>query len=404
MTQIEVIAIGDEVLTGFTVNGNAAFISQKLFQVGYSVASHRVLPDAKAPLQRGLSEALDRFDVVICSGGLGPTEDDRTRQIVANLIGCDFRYDEEVAKRLQERWGPDHPTLRDQATIPSAATPIHNLIGTAPGLLFDWKGKLLCLLPGVPFEMQAMLIDEVIPFIQRRFPLPRGRYTSEVRFFQVPESALDVEVRALAKHHPEVTFGIYPGPALVSVRLTSETGQEVVDELVDSLQRTFRRQSYPAELGSLEAALHHRLTAEQRTLATAESCTGGALAATFTKMAGASEYFLGGIIAYADEVKQQALGVAEQTLIDHGAVSEAVVKEMAEGALQVTGADFSLATSGIAGPSGGTVEKPVGTVCLGVGVKGEEPEVFTLHLQGNRPFIIAQTITHALAELWKRLP
>ena len=375
---VEVIAIGDEVLAGYTINSNGAHISRKLTELGYKVAEQRVLPDDHDLLLPALKAALAKHDMVICCGGLGPTFDDNTRRTVAELAGCPIEQNDEVLARLQERYG-ERPTLIEQSQIPTKATPLHNEVGTAPGLFLTIEGSLLIMLPGVPREMEALL-EKALPLID----LPRQkREVKTIRIFETPE----VEVNNTLPS--EGVYGIYPAPGIVSVRGTKAA--------IAELEKRFAGKTFYAE--TLEEELHQRLVGSGLTLACAESCTGGSLAAHITRLPGASEYFLGSIVSYSDAMKENFLGAK----VVNGAVSAETARNMVLGLLEQSGADLGVAITGIAGPTGGSEEKPVGTIYFATAKKGGEPKILHCQMRGNRSTIIEHSVNNALAELIKIL-
>lgn len=395
--QIEIVAIGDEVVGGWTVNGNAAYIGRALFQAGFQVTGHRAIPDRPDVVKEVLGDLVKRCDLVICSGGLGPTLDDRTRHAVADLMGCDFRYDERVAADLKRRYGDRLVSQEDQATIPSAATPLLNEVGTAPGLLFDLGTCLLVLLPGVPLEMESLLDRQVVPVVKERF-LASKRKREGVHFLLIPESRIDPIVRELQEEYPEIAFGIYPGQGVVSVQMTGDR-KSSMEAARHRLEAAFPGCAFEAPSGHIEEAVHRTCIEQKITFATAESCTGGTIASRVTAQAGASSYFMGGVVVYSNEAKQRLLGVSKESLERHGAVSEEVVREMVVGALERFSVDYAVATSGIAGPSGGAPEKPVGTVWIGVGSADGEVRAERFQFPGTRPAVIHRSVNYALAEL-----
>lgn len=402
--RIEVVAIGDEVVGGWTVNSNAATISRLLFHAGFQVTGHRAIPDQLEVVQEVLGELMERCDLVICSGGLGPTLDDRTRHAVADLVGCDFRYDEEVAADLQRRFGDQLVSQQDQATIPSAAHPFLNDVGTAPGLLFEIKGCLLILLPGVPLEMESILTKRVLPYLMGRFPLSQRYYREGIHLLLVRESQVDPIVRELQLHNPALLFGIYPGQGVVSVQITAQAASEeeakrLIRPARERLEREFRDKLFHAPSGHIEEAIHHYCLEHRITFATAESCSGGTIASRITAQAGASGYFMGGAVVYSNEAKRRVLGVSEKSLSEHGAVSEEVVREMVTGALSLFSVDYAIAVSGIAGPSGATPGKPVGTVWIAVGAADGRIQPRQFHFPGTRAAVIHRSVNYGLAEL-----
>lgn len=395
--RIEIIAIGDELLSGITVNTNAAFIGKELAVLGHEIVRHTVLPDEPEKLKAGLQEALNRSELVIVTGGLGPTCDDLTRNVVADIFSSDFRFDEAIAEDLRKRYGDKIISLVDQATVPTKATLLPNRVGTAPGLNFENK---IILMPGVPSEMRAMLTNEVIPFLKKQFPVSSTQIEKFLHFCILPESVIDVELRKLQEAYPYVKIGIYPSYGMVSVKLSAEKENQIVP-CIEVLTKEFG--TYLAPYSKIEEAIHELFITEKKTLALAESCTGGLIAHKITSLAGASEYFLGSLVVYSNSLKQSLLGVTESVLKEKGAVSEEVVRQMWEGVLKATKADYAIAVTGISGPSGGTKEKPVGTIWAAVGKRGETPHVWTFHAKGNRETINASTANRVLGALWRKM-
>lgn len=400
---IEIVAIGNEVLGGFTVNSNATFISQALFKQGYRVTRHTVLPDYATDLRNGLAEALERNAVVICTGGLGPTCDDITRQIAAELFESDFRYDQALACELKKRYGNASVALDDQATVPSKATIIKNLLGTAPGLIFRSEKAILILLPGVPVEMRAMMLD-VLTYLQATVPLVKKTLCKTLHFFGLSEALVDPFLRKLQAKYPLVELGIYPSQGLLAVHLTLEASDEAyadvqLQAIYDELAKQFSANFFESPQGRIEEAVQNKFLKEKCTLSVAESCTGGAIAARLTSLAGSSQYFLGSMVTYSNALKENLLAVPENLLQEQGAVSSEVIIAMWQGVLNLTGSDYAIAASGIAGPTGGTEDKPVGTVWCASGRRGSNPSVWKLQLRGNREMIIERTVNALLSSL-----
>ena len=402
---VEVIAIGNELLAGVTVNTNATFISERFVQAGFLVSRHQVVPDEREVIQEAIRVAMKRSDVVVCTGGLGPTLDDLTRPIVAEIFHSDFYFNQEVADQLYARYGDRLVSLDDQATLPSKAIPFLNDVGTAPGLLFEDKGRIVVLVPGVPVEMRAMVQDKVIPYLQNRFPISARQYREKLFFCQLSESKVDPLLRELRTEYPELGFGIYPSQGFIAVHLVTHAESEVEGrkKLAGASQRLcheFASFQFDSPFGRIEEAIQRLFISNNWTISTAESCTGGSIAATLTGVSKASHYFLGSVVSYANSLKMNLLGVPESDLAEHGAVSEEVVIAMAKGVIEKTGSDYSIATSGIAGPDGGTEEKPVGTVWLAIGQPNGSVYTRCLQMKGNREAIVRKTVLFALSELW----
>ena len=401
---IELIVIGNEVLAGHTVNTNLAFIGKKLDRAGYTLTRETVLSDSHEVLKQGFAEALERNDVVITTGGLGPTIDDVTRQAAAELFESGFRLDEKVLEDLHKRFGDKFPTLEDQATVPQKARVMLNDVGTAPGLIFHGDLGTLILMPGVPSEMRPMLTEQVIPYLRESFPLKEQIYRRSLHIFELPESVVDDVLRELKEKYPAVAFGIYPGMGVVSVTLAVKSISELdADALLhkpyNDLETHFATNCFESENGQIEEAVQKLFIEKGWTLSCAESCTGGAVASRITQHPGSSGYFLGSIVSYANEVKTAALKVPKELIEEHGAVSEEVVRQMVKGALELTGSDFAVAVSGVAGPCGGTDQKPVGLVWCAVQHRNGEPHVWKINHYWPRHLVITRSVNALLSHL-----
>lgn len=404
--KIEIVAIGNELLSGFVINTNAAFISEGLLKEGLKTQRHTVLPDDAETLRKGLEDALERSDLVICTGGLGPTCDDITRNVAAGIFQSGFRYDEETASELKRRYGDYLISVDDQSTVPSKALLLKNNVGTAPGMVFQQNGKTLILLPGVPPEMKAMWVDQVVPYMRSQFPALERIFNKRLSLMGLRESTVDIVLRELLQKHPNVEFGIYPGQMVLGVNISTidkdpASAMKRLETSFEVLMEKFGENVYDSPSGKIEEAVHHRFLKDKATLAVAESCTGGSVAAHLTKLPGSSQYFLGSIVAYSNAAKTQLLGVPELLLAEKGAVSEEVVRSMLNGVFSKTPCDYGIAVSGIAGPSGGTLEKPVGTVWLGVGRRDSEPRLWQLRAYGNREMVIQRSVNILLGGLLK---
>jgi nicotinamide-nucleotide amidase len=398
---IELISIGDELLKGNTIDTNAPFLSRHLLQAGYAVARQTTLPDQPESLRVGLKEILQRADLVIATGGLGPTLDDRTREVVAEIFHSDFYFDQAVADDIKSRFENRIVSLEDQAMVPSKSTLLQNRIGTAPGLLFIEEGKTLILMPGIPREMEPMFLEQVIPWIQRRWPLKNRKESAQLFFCLIHESLLDPHLRELAERYPSVEVGIYPAYGTLTVFLQASDKTEL-EAFQKELASRFSNYRYLSQGGKIEEAIHDWFVQHKKTLAFAESCTGGMLSMHVTAIPGASDYFLGSFVVYSNRMKQQVLEVSKETIDSQGTVSQAAVKEMLEGVFKKTSADFAIAVSGIAGPSGGTEQKPVGTICAAIGERGKFPDVGTFKAFGSRQTITLLTTQWLLGALWRK--
>jgi competence/damage-inducible protein CinA-like protein len=399
---VEVVSIGNELLRGFTVDTNAAFIGRELFERGYDVSRHVMIPDDPHHLDKELRASLARSSVVIATGGLGPTIDDHTRQIVAALFGSKFHFDKTLAADLARRYGEDFPTIQNQATVPQDAILLPNTIGTAPGFVFSKDSKLLILLPGVPQEMKPMFLRYALPILEKHIPKYHVKHAHYIHFCLMGEHELDPLMRRWKEREPELDLGVYPSYDTLTLYLNAPT-EEALHPILSEIDEKFKMHLLPFGVRHSEEAVNAWLTENKQTLSIAESCTGGRIAAKLTSVPGASHGFLGGFVVYSNALKQEILGVSEATLQAHGAVSSQTVKEMLAGVFLRTGADFGIAVSGIAGPTGGTEEKPVGTVFIALGKQGEVPEVIELHLKGERESVIELATNRALGSFWRKI-
>lgn len=376
-----ILAIGDEIVSGITIDTNSPFLADALRQIGIDPIGGFSVADDEERLARALERALEDADVVLSTGGLGPTVDDLTTLVVARVAGQELRTHEPSLRRIEERFrerGLEMPANNTkQALLPERATVIPNPIGTAPGFICPVERgsatRYVISLPGVPAEMRAMATETVVPWLRER--------AGEVRFatrvfstFGLSESRLD-ELLAGAVSPEEARLSFRAAFPRLQTRLTvSGTDERALEERLDALEQRIRERLGTAiyavgDMG-MEEVVIRLLTEHGLTLAVAESCTGGLIGHRLTDVPGSSAAFLLGVVAYANEAKVRLLGVREETLREHGAVSTATAEEMAAGARRAAGASLGLATTGIAGPGGGTPEKPVGTVCVGLAWEG----------------------------------
>lgn len=368
----EIITIGDEILIGQIVDTNSAWIAARLNEAGIRVTGRVSVGDQAEEIADAVDRAMRRAEVVVVTGGLGPTRDDITKQVLADIFGGGMREDaatlESVGEMLRRR-GVDFNALnRSQAVVPAAARLLPNPNGTAPGMWFEKEGRILVSLPGVPFEMKPLMTDQVLPQLRGRFDLKRIIHRTMITH-GIAESMLAERIAPWEDALPAgLSLAYLPAPSGVRLRLSAYEAdgemEAVVAERFATLEKIIPGNVIGYESENLESTVAKMLTARGLTLSVAESCTGGHISAMFTSMPGASEYFLGGVTAYSNDVKADALGVRREDIEEYGAVSETVARQMAEGVRRITGSDYALATTGIAGPSGGSAEKPVGTVWI----------------------------------------
>jgi nicotinamide-nucleotide amidase len=387
---VELITIGDELLLGFTIDTNAAHLARTLASIGVSIVRRATVGDDAADIAQAVREALDRTGAVITTGGLGPTSDDRTRPAIAELFGRDLVPDEERWEALRSLWrergrGEIPQSNRGQIMIPRGATVLTNRHGTAPGIwLEDERGRWCAMLPGVPREMRGMLADELLSRVQGRFGAARTVVRSRtIRTTGIAESKLAEALGPLASGVDGLSLAYLPGQEGVDLRLTSRDRGAIeadgaLDKAASQLRELVSRYAYGEDGTDLAATILQACEARALHIAVAESCTGGLLGARLTAIPGSSSVVLGGVIAYSNDVKRGLLGVQQETLDGHGAVSEQVALEMAAGVRRLVGAEVGMSTTGVAGPGGGTADKPVGLVWIAVDVQG------TVRTHGSR--------------------
>ncbi|MEI8314136.1 MAG: competence/damage-inducible protein A [Verrucomicrobiota bacterium] len=362
--RVELINTGSELLLGFTVNTHANYIARQLGEIGLRLVRQTTVSDDRAEMRAIVADALSRSDIILITGGLGPTSDDFTRDVVSELLGRTLHRDESVVAQITERYRQRGLQLREQifvqAQVPVGAQVLTNFHGTAPGLFIEHAGKQIYLLPGPPRELYPMFENQVLPRLPHRDRL-------DCRVFKVAclsESVIEQTVAPVLTDLPELELGYCARMGEVEVRViaTPATATEAERRIRTALGDNI----FGTNADRMEEVVVKMLTADGKTVATAESCTGGLIANRLTNVDGASSVFLTGYVTYSNESKIRLLGVLDDTLKIHGAVSEATCRQMAEGARQRAGVDFAVSATGIAGPTGGTTEKPVGSVFIGL--------------------------------------
>ena len=373
--KVDIITIGDEILIGQIVDTNSAWMSQRLGEIGASVRRKYSVGDVASEIRGAIVESLSVADVVITTGGLGPTKDDITKRVLAEMFDCELVRDEDTYARVERMMalrGIEFNELnKAQALVPEGCRVLPNHKGTAPGMWFEREGRVVVCLPGVPFEMEALMSGSVLPLLQERFNLSAVVHRTAITF-GLAESMLAERIAAWESALPEFLHLAYlPSPSQLRLRLSAydverEVAEMAIDEQFELLMPLLGDLFVGWDGATVQSAVAEMLIAKGQTLAAAESCTGGALSAKFTAMNGASSYFMGGVVSYSNEVKNQVLGVSAEDLETYGAVSEPVARQMAEGVRRVCGTTWGVSTTGIAGPTGGTPDKPVGTVWMAV--------------------------------------
>ena len=370
-------------MLGRVLNSHQQWLCRQLADLGFVVTRQVAVADTGRDIQQAVGEALARADLVITTGGLGPTSDDITRDLIAQLLGKELRQDAHVLAEIEKMFAQRRirmpKSVRVQALVPEGAMVLPNPNGTAPGLAIEirpnafrenGKRSWLILLPGPPRELRPMFLDSVVPLLRREFPLENPFVCHTLRTAGIGESMLQERIEAPLR--PLVVAGLELGYCArvgqVDVRLAAriKDAQKLVGDAEQIVRARLGEHIYATGDDEIETVIVRLLTGRKQTLAVAESCTGGCIANRLTNVPGASAVFLAGLVTYSNEAKQKILGVRADTLARHGAVSDAVAREMAEGARKQTHADYGLAVTGIAGPTGGTPEKPVGTAFIGL--------------------------------------
>ena len=412
--KISILNIGDELLIGQVVNTNASKMSQMLTQAGMAVSGVFTIGDNAEDIRNYLHNCLNVSDAVLITGGLGPTKDDITKKTLCDFFHSELYENEEAlenVRRIVAAHGRELTEInRLQAWVPRCCTMINNVLGTAPCMWFETKdkpSKVVVSLPGVPFEMINLMETEIVPRLKKHFEV--GAIVNKNILLQgIGESFLSELIEPWELALPEnIRLAYLPQPGMMKLRLTARGNdfaklQSQIKEAVAGLYPLAGQYIVGEDLESLPELVAQKMKAKGATLASAESCTGGTIASKLTALAGASEYFRGGVVAYSNEVKECALGVNHEPLVRHGAVSEETVKEMAEGVRVRLGADYAVATTGVAGPGGGTPEKPVGTVWIAVASK-DSVHTELLHLTGRREQVIERTCNAVFAALLRML-
>lgn len=370
------INIGDELLIGQVVNTNAAFVGQQMAMAGIEMTEVLTIGDAGDAIRDAIVSSFEKTDLIIMTGGLGPTKDDITKKVVCDLYHKELVMDEAtlqaVTQRFADRGMALTETNRQQAAVPEGSVVLPNALGTAPGLWIEEDGKVLIMLPGVPFEMERLVKEEVLPRLQAR---RTDHHVIQYRVLQctnITESGLSDLLEEYERQLPEnLSLAYLPKPGIIRLRLTgrgedSAALQETLDTQFQLLKQFAGEYAFADEDIEVEEVVGKLLLKRNCRLATAESCTGGYIAHLITSVPGSSQYFQGSVVSYSNEVKRDILNVREDNLRRRGAVSEEVVSDMALNVMGLLDVDYSVATSGIAGPDGGTEEKPVGTVWIAV--------------------------------------
>jgi len=374
--KVEIITIGDEILIGQIVDTNSAWMATELNKCGFELAQITSVHDDTNHIVESLQMALKRADVVLFTGGIGPTKDDITKQTLTKFFNTKLVFDQSVIQNIEQLFStrPNfvlNELTRLQAMVPEDCTVIQNVVGTAPLTWFERDGKVVVSMPGVPYEMKNAMSTEIIPRLQKHFKTP-VLFHKNVQVYGYGESSLALLIADWENELPEfISLAYLPNSGIVKLRLSGLLDdllalEFAMNQQIDKLKNILGSAIIAFEDIPIEKLIGNILISKGLMVATAESCTGGNIAHKFTLIPGSSEYFKGSVVAYSNEVKVNVLGVSVDDLEVHGAVSQKVVEQMADGVRKLLKADVSIATSGIAGPTGGTTEKPVGTIWISV--------------------------------------
>ena len=407
MLKCTVLSIGDELLIGQTLNTNVHWISQKMNEIGIDVIHHITLSDDENDIIQCLDNALISSDIILITGGLGPTSDDITKDVLCEYFGGKLVFNEEAFKNierifsLRQRW--INEATRQVAFLPDVCEVIQNKNGTAAGMIFTKNKKTIVSMPGVPYEMYAMVRDDVIPYLKNNYRLPFIIHYN-ILTAGVGETLLAERLESFEKNKDaRIKLAYLPNVGKVRLRLTikgddKEEIKKIIDEAKKEVVSCIEKYIYGYDDDLLEAKIGELLLECKLSIGTAESCTGGYIAHLITSVAGSSRYFKGSVVSYSNDIKSSILKVKESTLEQFGAVSEQTVSEMLDGALQQLKVDIAIAVSGVAGPDGGTPEKPVGTVFIGIASK-EKKIIKMLSFTNNRERNIQLSAISALVLL-----
>lgn len=407
----QIITIGDEILIGQIVDSNSAWLASELTKMGFTVSSILSIPDNEQQITMAIENGFKANELLIFTGGLGPTNDDITKKTLCTYFKTELVLNndayEDVVAFLDQRGAKMNELNRDQALFPARADLLRNKQGTAPGIWFNNADKVLISMPGVPWEMKGIFETEVKHKLNAKFKLPDNYYKT-LMISGIGESPLALKIKDWERSlHQSIKLAYLPSPGMIRLRfgiigMNKEKASGIVHAEIEKLKKIIPEYIASDSEVLLEEIVFNLLKNKNKTLSTAESCTGGTIAKLITSIAGSSQVFKGSVVAYSNEIKEQLLGVDTASIISYGAVSKQVVEQMAMGACARLGTDFSVATSGIAGPDGGTQDKPVGTVWIAVsGPKYVTSKVF--RFGNDRILNIKRSANAALNMLRKEL-
>ena len=400
---VELLSIGDELLIGQTVNTNASWIGQEMSLIVARIIRTTVISDTTDAIINALEGIDEKTDCIIITGGLGPTKDDITKHTLCSFFNTSLEVNLPTLKKIEDyflkRNRPMLETNIQQAELPLNCVILNNSYGTASGMWFEEKGKIFISLPGVPYEMKGIITEEVIPRLKEKFTL-NSIYHKTALTQGIGESFLAEKIDAWENslHARNLNLAYLPSPGIVKLRITSYRGEqdkETIDEYFDELKKLIPESIFGFENDSLPKVIGRLLLEKKLSIGTVESCSSGLLASQICSVSGASDYYMGSLLTYSNELKNKLADVSQETLQKYGAVSEEVVKEMAIGGRKKLGVDCCISTSGIAGPTGGTAEKPIGLVWIAIALP-TKTLVRKFQFGDNRERTIQMTVSSAL--------
>jgi nicotinamide-nucleotide amidase len=403
----EIITIGNELLSGNVLNTNTYYLTKRLSEIGIEVLYHTSVKDDAQMLKDVVNIGLNRADLLIFTGGLGPTYDDLSKEVISNSLGLNLTLNEECKKTIEDYFRKLNremtPNNIKQAYIPEGAKYIPNEVGTAPGIFIEWKGKVIVMLPGSPKEMQLMFDKYVVPFIKQDFVI----IEKTIKTIDIGEAQVESTIQDIIKSNKDVYIATYAKDGIVDIKIVAKgrdknSIDEILNDAINKIKNRIADYIYSYEDETIEEVVFKILKKNKIKVAFCESCTGGLISSKFTRIPGASEVFDRAYITYSNLSKMEDLGVSEDTLDKYGAVSKETALEMAKGLLNKTSVDVALSVTGIAGPSGGTETKPVGLVYIGICTKDSSKVVESL-FGGDRVSIQNRTYLKAFNELRKFL-
>jgi nicotinamide-nucleotide amidase len=413
MSSVEIFAVGTELLLGQRLDTNTNFIERQLAENGIDVRAAHAVGDNRERIASAIRGALERADGVVTTGGLGPTVDDLTKEAVCDALQLDTELYAPALAQMEALFAtlgrPMRENNRKQADLPRASRPLPNPNGTAPGFIaFARDGKFVACMPGVPREMKPMLVSQVVPFLRERLGSGEAIYTRVLHTIGLGESEIDYRIADLFRNSENPKIAVLAHDFRADVKITAKSGsaqraEVMIAPLQGEIERRLEGYIFGRDTATPASAIHALLQSRREMLAVAESFTGGRVSAALTSVPGASESFVGGVIAYANAAKRTQLGVKDETLSRFGAVSEETAREMARGVRERLGAAIGLATTGIAGPGGGTPEKPIGLAWFALDAANGTSKTSRMELAGDRHAIVARSTTIALGMLWRYL-